>query len=478
MASTVEKLENSIVKINVTIDAEDFSKAIVVAYNKHKGAYPVQGFRKGHAPRAVIERMYGKDVFYEDAVDEVWQPAFLAAIEEHKIDIVSRPSVQTVSAEDGKPLELAFFVAVYPDVELGKYKGIEITKVDASIPEEQVDAMIQAEQQRLVRYVEAERPVQTGDRITFDYKGRVGEEYFAGGEAQGAQLDIGSGQFIPGFEEGMIGFVKDQPGEITVTFPTEYHAPELAGKEAIFEVLVHEIRVPEYPDIDDDLAKDVSEFDTIQEWKASLRAMLEAEAQRSAVVQMQNEALAIIAADSKLELPGAMIEEQMDNMMDNMDGRLQQNGLSLDDYCRYMGMKKEQVRETFREEATTRLRNQLVLDEITKQEGIKATEEEIAARIEELAKGAGKTVEEYKAAMGPNAAEYIGTDIAVDKTLDFLIDNAKLVDKKAEKKPAAKKAPAKKTATKKAADGESAEKKPATKKAPAKKTAAKKADEE
>ena len=479
MASTVEKLENSVVKINVTIDAEEFAKAIVVAYNKHKGSYPVQGFRKGHAPRVVIERMYGKDVFYEDAVDELWQKAFIAAVEEHKLEIVSRPSLQIEHAQEGEALQLAFYCAVYPEVKLGKYKGIELHKVDADVPEAQINSLIQMEQQRLVRYIEVDRPVQMGDRIVFDYKGRVGEEYFAGGEAKDAQLEIGSGRFIPGFEDGLVGMEKEKDGEVLVKFPEEYHAAELSGKDAVFEVRIHSIMEAEYPDIDDDLAKDVSEFDTLEEWKASLRRGLEEDAQHTAMVQMQNEALQIIADNSTFELPAAMVDDQMDNMLENTAHRLEENGIKLEDYCRYMGSTKEQVRESFREEATTRLRNQLVLDEITKQEGITATPEEIEERIRKQAEGAEMSVEEYKKLLGERAEEYMATDIAVDKTLDFIIEHAKIVAKDSSKE----KKPAKKTA-KKAEEGE--EKKPAKKtakkaeegeeKKPAKKTA-KKAEE-
>jgi len=422
--STVEKLAQSRVRIEATIEAADFSKAIETAYNKTRGRYPVQGFRKGRAPRAMIERYYGKEVFYEDAVEELWRGAFEAAVEEHDLSVVSAPLVNVRSVVEGEPVVLIMECAVYPEVKLGQYKGVEITNLEAIVTDEEVEAAIERERNQLVRYVEADRPIEMGDRITFDYKGRVGDEYFAGGEAKDAQLEIGSGRFIPGFEEAMVGIGKDEEKEISVTFPEEYHAEELAGKKAVFEVVVHEIRYPEYPDVDDEFAKDVSDFDTLAEWKDDIRANMLKEAERRAKATMQNEALAKIADACEMEIPEIMIEGQIDRLMENLQNRLAYSGITLEMYIQYTGQTLEDMREQFRPDAERRVKNQVALDEITKVENITATEEEIAAKSAEYAEFAGKKVEE----LDEEEKKYVEEDVVIDKTLEFILENAVKVE--------------------------------------------------
>ena len=290
MASTVKKLEKSTVEIRLTVPADQFNAAMNTAYQKQRGYFSVQGFRKGKAPRRVIENFYGPDVFVEGAVDEV-APKFLEeALKEHDLELVGRPAVSLEEAyKPGADVPLVFIVAVYPEVELGAYKGLELQKPDATVTDEMVKHELEHARQDRVRYIEVDRPIQMGDRIIFDYKGKVGDTYFEGGEAKGATLDIGSGQFIPGFEEGMVGVEKEQAREIPVKFPEQYHAEELAGKDAVFEVLVHEVREKELPDVDDDLAKDASEFDTLAEWKEDIRAKLTEAAEQQAKVSLQRQ---------------------------------------------------------------------------------------------------------------------------------------------------------------------------------------------
>lgn len=428
MASTVEKLAKSRVRIEATVEAQDFMKAIETAYQKTRGRYAVQGFRRGRAPRAIIERFYGKEVFYEDAIEELWRDAFESAIAEHDLSVVSAPTVNVRHAVEGEPVTLIMECAVYPEVKLGQYKGVEVVNIVPEVTDEQVEAVIERERNNLVRYIEADRPIENGDRIIFDYKGRVGEEYFEGGEAKGAQLDIGSGRFIPGFEEAMIGIPKEEEREISVTFPEEYHAEDLAGKKAVFEVLVHEIRYPEYPDVDDEFAKDVSDFDTLAEWKADIKENMLKDAQRRATATMQNEALGKIADGCEMEIPEIMIEGQIDRLLENLQNRLAYNGLTLEMYCQYAGVTLDDLREQNREEAQRRVKNQVALDEVTKVENITATPEEIAAKTAEYAQYVGKSVEEFEASASEDEKKYLEEDVIIDKTLDFILENAVKVD--------------------------------------------------
>ena len=468
MASTVKKLEKSTVEIRLTVPAEQFNAAMNTAYQKQRSHFNVQGFRKGKAPRRVIENFYGADVFVEGAVDEV-APQFLEeALKEHELELVGRPAVSLEQAyQPGADVPLVFLLAVYPEVELGAYKGIELEKIDDTVSDEQVQAELERARDARVRYIEVDRPIQMGDRIVFDYKGRVGDHYFEGGEAQGATLDIGSGQFIPGFEEGMVGVEKEQNREIPVKFPEQYHAEELAGKDAIFEVLVHEVREKELPDIDDDLAKDASEFDTLAEWKEDIKAKLIDAAKQQAKVGMQNQALQAAADNAKVDVPDAMVENQMESILRDFAQRLMYQGLDLNQYCQYTGMTPEQLRESTRGDAQRRCVNQVVLDAITKAEGFTASQEEIDAKAEEYAKQYNQDAETFKKNITEQDRQYIAEDVAIEKTLQFLLDNAKIVEKK-ETKAKAKKAPAKK------AEGEQTPKKTTAKKPAAKKPAAKK----
>lgn len=469
MASTVKKLEKSTVEIRLTVPAEQFNAAMNTAYQKQRSQFNVQGFRKGKAPRRVIENFYGPDVFVEGAVDEVAPQALEQALKEHELELVGRPAVSLEEAfKPGEDVPLVFLLAVYPDVELGAYKGIELEKIDDTVTDEQVQAELERARDARVRYIEVDRPIQMGDRIVFDYKGKVGDTYFEGGEAQGATLDIGSGQFIPGFEEGMVGVEKEQNREIPVKFPEQYHAEELAGKDAVFETLVHEVREKELPDIDDDLAKDASEFDTLAEWKEDIKAKLTEAARQQAKVGMQNQALQAAADNAKLEVPDAMVENQMESILRDFAQRLMYQGLDLNQYCQYTGMTPEQLRESTRGDAQRRCVNQVVLDAITKAEGFTASEEEIDAKAEVYAKQYNQDVETFKKNITEQDRQYIAEDVAIEKTLQFLLDNAKIVEKKKETKAKAKKAPAKK------AEGEQTPKKTTAKKPAAKKPAAKK----
>lgn len=439
MASTLEKLEKSRVSASVEIPAEDFTEAIRKAYLKERKQFNVQGFRKGSAPRKMIENFYGSDVFYEGAVDELWRDALAGIIEEHKIDVIGQPSVSMGDAEEGKPLTLTFTLSVYPEVKLGEYKGLEVEEVKPEVTKEDVAAVLDREREQRVRYSEVDRPVAEGDRLIFDYKGKIDDVYFEGGEAEKATIDIGSGRFIPGFEDGLIGLEANEDREISVTFPEDYNAEELAGKQAIFEVRIHEIREKEMPELDDDLAKDCSEFDTLDEWKEDIEAKLMQEAERDAKQAMRNAALAAAAENAELEVPDVMVENQIDALVDNLKQRLSYQGMTLEMYCQLTGQNEYQIREQMQEEAARRVRNQLVLDEITKAEKIEANEGQVEERIKELAESYGQEdIEKFKENLGESNIKYIGEEIAIDNTLDFLVDNSKLVKPKKKTKKAKK----------------------------------------
>lgn len=441
MASTLEKLENSRVSASVEIPAEDFTEAIRKAYMKERKRFNVQGFRKGSAPRKMIENFYGSDVFHEGAVDELWRDALAGIIDEHKLDVIGQPSISMGDAEEGKPLTLTFTLSLYPEVKLGEYKGVEIEEVKPKVTKEDIAKVIEREREMRVRYSEVDRPVAEGDRLIIDYKGKIGEEYFEGGTAEKATLDIGSGQFIPGFEESMIGLEGNEWKEISVKFPDEYQAEDLAGKQAIFEVFIHEIREKEMPELDDDLAKDCSEFDTLDDWKKDIKAKLMEESKRDAKNTMRNAAITAAAEGAELEIPDVMVESQIDALVENLQQRLSYQGLTLEMYSQLTGNTLQAIREDMREEAARRVRNQVVLDAITKAEGIEAKEEQIEARIVEYAESYNREVEEFKKNLGDSNIKYIGEEIAIDNTVDFLVDNATIKKTKKTTKKAKKDEP-------------------------------------
>lgn len=450
MTSTVERLEKSTVRINVEIPAEDFEKAVQTAYYKERGRYTIQGFRKGHAPRKLIERFYGEDVFYEGAIEELWRGALEEAVKEHNLDTVGRPSISIEQVKLGEPLKMSYIIAVYPEVKLGQYKGLEIEDEKIEVTEEQVQNELELARNERIRWAEVAREVQNTDRVVIDFKGKVDDSYFEGGSAEDYTLEIGSGRFIPGFEEQLIGLPQNEWREITVVFPEDYHAEEMKGKKAVFEVMVKEVREKEMPEIDDDLAKDASEFDTLEEWKQDIRKKLEMFAQDQAKNDKRNSALLAAAKNAELEIPDAMIDIQLDGMLRDFNNRLAYQGLNLEEYVKLTGQTLDDIRNTMRPDAEMRVRNQLVLDQIRKEEGIEATEEEIDRKIAELAAMYNKSKEEYEKGLQDFERKYIAEDIAIEKTLDMMVENAILIKReKPAKKPAAKKPAAKTSAEKK-----------------------------
>ncbi len=468
--ATMEKMAGSKVKLTVEIDAEKFEQATQQAYKKTAGKYNVPGFRKGKAPRKVIENMYGPLVFFDDAFDIVYPEVYENALKETGVEPVGRPDVSIVelgSFAEKKPVVFAAEIPVFPEVKLGAYKGIEVEKPEYNVTDEMVDEKIEQEREKVARFVDVERPVEKNDDVNLDYSGSVDGVKFDGGTAEGQSLVIGSGMFIPGFEEQMIGMKPGEEKDITVTFPAEYHAKDLAGKEAVFHVKVNSIRVKELPELDDEFAKDVSSFDTLKELRDDMRAQIEKQFAQQAATQKENEALKKIIEATEMEVPEAMVERQTNYMLQELAYRLSMQGMQLEEYCKYTGMTIDSLRVQMHDDALNRVKGQIVLGEITKAEGVKASEEEIEAKIGEYAEQLKKPVEDVKKDITADDKQYFEEQIVLDKTIAIIMDNVKEV--KAKKK-------AKKKADTEAAEEIAPEKKPAKKTAAKKST--KKADKE
>ena len=427
MSITVEKIATNKVKILFEVEAEKFDAAMAKAYLKVRNHVTVPGFRKGKAPRKMIENMYGGEgVFYDEAFELIFDEVYGPAVEENKIDVVDRPEIEILEIGTGKNLKFACEVFVKPDVVLGDYKGVAVKKETTLVTDEEVDARI--EQERAKQGTEAEvegRAVAEGDTVNLDYAGSVDGVAFAGGTAEGQTLKIGSHTFIPGFEEQMIGMEIGEEKDLNVTFPEQYHSDELAGKAAVFHVKVNAITETQLPELDDDFAKDISEFDTLAEYKADIRAKLEAEAAERDNNEFTNAVIEKVLDNAEVMIPEAMIERQIDSMMRDFEYRLMGNGLKLDDFLKYTGSDMQAFRENYRGQAIKSVKAHLVLEAIEKAENIDATEEQIDKQLAAFAAQTGKTVEEFKAGLSESDIEYFKADAIRDNCVAFLRDNAK-----------------------------------------------------
>lgn len=423
--ATMEKLEGSKVKLTIEVAADEFEKAVEKAYLKTKKNFNVPGFRKGHAPRKVIENAYGWLVFFDDAFDIAYPEVYEAAVREHEITPVDRPEISILSCEQGAPVVFTAEVAVKPEVTLGAYKGIEVEKQEYNVTDEMVEAEIQKEREKIASTVEVTgRAVADGDKVNLDYSGSVDGVKFDGGTAENQELTIGSGMFIPGFEEQMVGMNVGEEKDITVTFPEQYHSEELAGKEAVFHVKVNAIEETVLPEVDDEFAKDVSEFDTIAELRADKRKKLEEAAELRAKNQRENELIEKVCENAAVEIPEAMIERQMDHILNDIRYRLSMQGISLEDYCKYTGTSIEDMRKEMREDAAKRVKSQLVLEAIGKAEAVEAAAEEIEEKLNEYAAQFGDKAESFKTGLTDEDKLYFADQIVLDKTIALLMDNA------------------------------------------------------
>jgi trigger factor len=428
--ATAEKIENNKVKLKIQVDAQDFEKALDKSYMKNKGKFLIPGFRKGKAPRKLIERYYGEGVFYEDAFNEIFHEVYWKAVEENGLEPVDYPTVEEIEQiGSGKDLVFTASVVVKPEVELGQYKGIEVEKVEYNVTDKDVEDALKRIQERYARWVAVEgRPIKEGDLVTLDYQGFVDGQPIKDGSAQNYALEVGSKSFIPGFEEQLIGLNAGDEKEIKVTFPEDYGIEELKGKEAVFKVKIHDIKEKELPELDDEFAKDVSDFETFEEYKVHLREVLEREAQNQAREQMEEQLLSQVVEGAKVDIPDVMVEREIDNMLSNFEFGLYYRGLTLKRYLELTGTSMEDLRAQYRQEAYTRVKTGLVLEKIAKAEEIEVTQEDLDKELEGLANQFNITVDEARKRYA-EGLERRKDELLTRKTIDFLMDNAVIVDK-------------------------------------------------
>ena len=424
MKATLIGKENNVAEFDMQFSAEEFEKKVNSVYLANKSKYTVDGFRKGKAPRKVLEAKFGKGIFYEDAMNEMIADAYPEAVGELSLRPVARPHVEVKSFEEGKDLTIGIKVAVRPEFTPGKYKGVEIDKIEYTITDEDVQKELESLQERNSRAVSVERPAKEGDTLKIDYEGFCGEEQFEGGTAEDQNLTLGSNTFIPGFEDQLIGANVGDKVDVKVTFPQEYHAENLAGKDAVFHVTVKEIKETEKPVLDDEFAKDVSEFDTLEELKADLRAKLEKDSANKVEYDTKNAIIEKIYEATEIDIPDDMVENQVMEMMDELDMQLKYQGITVADYLKYMGKTPEQFKEEIRPDAYKKMKTRLIIDEIANLENIEASQEEIDAEIQGIADHYKIPVESIKEQFETENLELIVQDIRNRKAIQLLLDEA------------------------------------------------------
>ena len=426
MNCKVEKTENANeVKLEITVEAEKFENAMKKVYFQNAKYFNIPGFRKGKAPMNIVEKYYGAQIFYEDAFNDVATESYDEALKENKIEAVSRPDVDIKQMEKGKDVIFTVVVQTKPEVELGKYKGIEIKKIEYTVEDKDIEHELEHMQEHNSRLITVEdRPVEKGDIATIDFEGFVDGVAFDGGKAEGHDLEIGSGSFIPGFEDQVIGMKIEEEKDVVVTFPKEYFSKDLAGKEATFKVKLHEIKKKELPKLDDEFAKDVSEFDTLDELKADIKAKLEKNNTQKAKYETEEEAVKAVCEKAKLDIPSGMIDMEVENMLKDFEQRLSYQGLNLEQYLKMVGKTEEEMKKEYEPQATEAIKSRLTLEAIKKAEKIEATEKEIAEKMEEMAKNYGKKVEEIQD--NENLKSYLKEGIESEKVLEFIVKNAKI----------------------------------------------------
>ena len=428
MSVQVEKLEKNMAKLTVEVSTEDFKAAIKKAYNKTKNRFVIPGFRKGKASQAVIEKMYGEAVFYEDAADEAINASYAEAMKESGLDIVSRPEVTIEQIGKDQAFIYSALVAVKPEVTLGEYKGVEVEKADASVTAEDVEAELKRVQEQNARLLTIEdRPVADGDQTVIDFEGFVDGKGFEGGKAEDYPLTIGSHSFIDTFEEQLIGKNIGEECEVNVTFPTEYHAAELAGKPAMFKVTVKEIKAKELPALDDEFASEVSDFDTLDEYKKDIEKKLQERKEKAAASQNEDRVVAKVVENATMEIPDRMVDAQVDNMLQDTARRMQSQGLSMDLYMKYTGMNVDQMKDQLRPDAVKRIQTRLVLEAVAKAENIEVSEEKIDEEMAKMAESYKMEADKLKSYMTDSDKDQMKQDLAVQAAVDLLVSEAKLV---------------------------------------------------
>ena len=426
MSLQVEKLEKNMAKLTIEASAEDLEKAIEAAYQKQKGQISIPGFRKGKVPRQMVEKMYGKEVFYEEAANSLIPTAYEKALDECEEDIVSSPKIEVTQIEAGKPFIFTATVALKPEVKLGKYKGVKVDKVDVEVTEEEVNAAIDKERENNERNITVEdRAVKDGDMTVIDFEGFVDGVAFDGGKGENYPLTIGSGAFIPGFEEQLVGAEIGKEVEVNVTFPEDYHAEELKGKAAIFKCTVKEIKEKQLPELDDEFASEVSEFDTLAEYKEDVKKNLEEKKAKDAKNAKEEAVISAIVEASEMEIPEAMLETQQRQMVDEFAQRITMQGLSMQQYFQFTGTNYQQMVEQVKPQAEERIKSRLVLEAVVAAEKIEATEEDYEKEMETMAEAYQMEVAKVKELLGEKEKKNIMQDIAVRKAVEFVVEKAK-----------------------------------------------------
>ena len=419
-----EKLEKSMVELQFSIDAETFKAAVNNAFKREGKKYAIPGFRKGKAPRHMIEKMYGSDIFHYDAVNDLFPEAYEAAVKEAKIDVVGRPDPEVVSMSEADGVVLKVKVAVKPEVELGEYAGLTVTKEAKNVNEADVDAEVKRMKDRNGRLLTREGAAENGDTVDIDFEGFVDGKAFEGGKAEHYSLVLGSGSFIPGFEDQVVGHSAGEEFDVNVKFPEEYGAAELAGKDATFKIKLHEVKYKELPALDDDFAKDVSEYDTLDELKDSIRNNIKTNLDKQAEQKVENDLMDQVIANMKADIPDAMVDSRIDELVQDFEYRISQQGLKLADYLKYMGMNIEQFRAQFKEQADKQVKMRLAMEAIVAKEGITASDEEFEEEVKRIADAYKMEADKVKSIVDAAAVK---ADLAINKAIDFVKEKANVV---------------------------------------------------
>lgn len=425
MSLQVEKLEHNMAKLTIEVSAEELEGALQKAYLKQRSKISVPGFRKGKVPRQLIEKMYGPEIFYDDAANALIPDAYAKAYDESGLDIVSQPAIDVTQIEKGKAFIFTAEVAVKPEVTLGQYKGLEVDKISAEVTTEEVEKKLEEEQLKNARTITVEdRPVQDKDEVILDFEGFVDGVAFEGGKGENYPLTIGSGSFIPGFEEQLIGAEPEKEVEVNVTFPEDYQAEELKGKAAVFKCTVHEIKAKELPELDDEFASEVSEFDTLDEYKADIEAKIKEQKTNEGKRNQEDQAVEAIIAGAEMDIPEAMIDTQSKQMVDEFAQRLMQQGLSLEQYAQFTGMTVDKMTEEMRPQAEKRIKTRLVLEAVAKAENIEISDEKLDEEIAKMAEAYQMEADKLKEFMGDREKEQMKQDMAVQEAITFVVENA------------------------------------------------------
>ncbi len=437
MKATLISKENGEAKLTMDFTAEDIEQAVIRVYQRTKDKYPVDGFRKGKAPRSIIEKRYGENVFTEEAISDLFNAEYPKAVTELELAVIDAPRVEFSEIKKGEPLTTTVTVSIYPEIEVKDYKGIEIEKVESEVTDEDIDNEMAMMQKRNARIVTVDRPAENGDTVVIDYKGFVGEEQFEGGTAEAYSLVLGSGSFIPGFEDQLIGTVKDEEKDVTVTFPEQYHSADLAGKDAVFKCKVHEVKEEQLPELDDEFAKDTSEYDTLDELKESVKEDVAKRKEAQAESRMKDRVLEGLYNANDIDVPDVMVQDEIDNMIRESEQQLQMQGIQLSQYLEMLGKDMKDFREDIKEEGFRRVKSRMLVTAVVEAEDIQATEEQINEQIDLMAIQYGMEADQIREALGNENIKYLESDIKMRNAIQFMYDNAVVTEpKEAEEAPA------------------------------------------